>query len=340
MYPLLCTPDRGVFLTFPYGMTVFFFVAFLASSLTAGIIGYAIAAKSRANAEEAGGGGQVRELEAQVQAARKAFSSLGVLLSRTHESVESQSHRLGALRRDLAAQKDADPYDIVAILESEIDRILAENLRLSSDLREARQTVARQEDTLDDLREQASTDGLTRIANRREFDTRIFAQQDRFERLGEAYSLVLIDIDHFKKVNDKHGHPSGDKVIAGVAETAASCINPADLAARYGGEEFAILLPRATLGGARLTAEKIREKVERTSFWCDSGPVSVTVSLGVAQVHDGEALEALIRRTDEALYNAKRSGRNQVQAATPDPQDLQQRIRETVETVDDSPVAS
>jgi diguanylate cyclase len=309
---------------------LFYLIAFLASSLTAGVIGYASALKMAGGGNESRSSKKREELEAQLDTARKAFSSLGGLLSRTHESVETQSNRLTALRRDLAERPDAEPAEVVAILQAELDRVLADNLRLSADLREARQTVARQEESLSELRKEARTDGLTRIANRREFDTRIFAQHDRFERLGETYSIIMVDIDHFKRVNDERGHQAGDKVIAGVAEMAASCINPADLAARYGGEEFAVMLPRATLSGAQRTAERIRQKVERTSFWCDDRPVTVTISLGVAQIQEEEALEALIRRADAALYSAKSNGRNQVQVSEVAYKDVEERVKEVL----------
>jgi len=303
-----------------------YLIAFIVSSFSAALVGYAIAVWLQS--EHAADSDQVHELEAQVEAARRAFASLGTLLSRSQESVETQTQRLGALRRDLAERDSDDPVHLLQVLEAEIDRIIGENLKLGADLREARQTVARQEEALQSLREEARTDGLTRIANRREFDLRLARQHDRFESLGESYSIVLLDIDHFKQINDAQGHPAGDRVIAGVAQLAESCVSPSDVVARYGGEEFAVLLPRTLLGGARLMAEKIREKVECTAFWFQDRPLQITASFGVGQIVAEEAPELLLRRIDEALYEAKRGGRNRVQLAAAELPGVSDRIRE------------
>ncbi len=303
-----------------------YLIAFIVSSLTAGLVGYAIAVWLQA--EQIEEQGHVTELEAQVEAARRAFATLGTLLARSQESVECQSKRLGALRQDLSERDGDDPADVVRILEAEIDRIIADNMKLSADLREARQTVARQEEALTSLKDEARTDSLTRVANRREFDLRLATQHGRFEKLGENYSVLLIDIDHFKQVNDEKGHQAGDHVIAGVAQLADSCTNPVDLVARYGGEEFAVLLPRTLLGGARLMAEKIREKVELTAFWFQDQPLQITISLGAGQIVADETPEALLRRVDDALYDAKRRGRNLVRVAQPGERVIEDRIRE------------
>ncbi|MAE71536.1 MAG: hypothetical protein CME06_13845 [Gemmatimonadetes bacterium] len=309
-----------------------YLIAFIVSSLTAGLVGYAIAVWLQA--EQVEELDHLDELEAQVEVARKVFATLGTLLARSQESVECQSQRLGALRRDLSERDGDDPADVVRILEAEIDRIIADNLKLSADLRDARRTVARQEEALSSMKEDARTDSLTRIANRREFDLRLASQHDRFEKLGEGYSILMIDIDRFKQVNDEKGHQAGDHVIAGVAQLAEFCTNPVDLVARYGGEEFAVLLPRTMLGGARLMAEKIREKVEHTSFWFQDQPLQITISLGAGQIVAEEKPEALLRRVDDALYDAKRRGRNRVRVAEPGERTVEVRIREIADGSD------
>jgi len=131
-------------------------------------------------------------------------------------------------------------------------------------------------------------------------------------------ALVLADIDHFKTVNDTHGHLIGDKVIRAVAHVLSTNIKGRDIAVRIGGEEFALLLPETSLSGAASLAEKLRELVAQGRIRRNDGEEQVghvTLSLGVAAAEDGDSLEALIERTDAALYAAKRGGRNRVTVA-------------------------
>ena len=157
----------------------------------------------------------------------------------------------------------------------------------------------------------ATTDPLTGLANRAAFLERARVEVQRAERTGRSLAVVLFDIDRFKAVNDRFGHPAGDRVLAGAAGAIARTVRGIDLAARWGGEEFAVLLVEAdesTAGGA---VERIREAVGALAP--PRVPVSVTVSAGIA-IHHGlferGTVEGLLRRADEALYDAKRDGRN------------------------------
>jgi diguanylate cyclase (GGDEF)-like protein len=157
----------------------------------------------------------------------------------------------------------------------------------------------------------ATTDGMTGLTNHRTFKERGAAALQRADRSGRPLCLLLTDIDFFKKVNDTHGHATGDVVIRAVAEVLRNSLRRTDIGARYGGEEFAVLLEETDLQAAFGLAERIRTAVGRLSFDGANGPFAVTLSLGIAQLEVGEELGELIERADQALYRAKRGGRNQ-----------------------------
>lgn len=158
----------------------------------------------------------------------------------------------------------------------------------------------------------AARDQLTGLCNRRNFDQRLEGAIARSARHGDRFSLLMIDIDHFKNINDHYGHATGDDVLRRFGEVLSERLRQNDIAARWGGEEFAVLADGANLENARLLAEQIRESVAMTPF----PPVPrVTVSVGVAEYQEGESGDDLLRHADKALYGAKRNGRNRVIAA-------------------------
>jgi diguanylate cyclase (GGDEF)-like protein len=162
----------------------------------------------------------------------------------------------------------------------------------------------------------ATTDGLTGLLNHRTFQERTDAQLRQSERYGKRVSIILCDIDHFKSVNDTYGHPVGDVVLKGVAATIAKEARTTDLVARYGGEEFAVVMPETDTAGAMVIAERIRERIGKRVFETEQGPLSVTMSLGVATFPEDATKKAeLVERADACLYHAKRHGRNQSVAA-------------------------
>lgn len=187
------------------------------------------------------------------------------------------------------------------------------------------------------LRELAVKDTLTSLYNRRYFFHRLNSEIQRSKRYGRTLSLIILDVDNFKRYNDRYGHPAGDKLLRGLAETMVGNIRRSDakpsyevdIACRYGGEEFAVILPeaatvqgaataeriRATVEtkGAVVLAERIRQQVEKSQF---EGVIGVTISIGVASYPDhGTDAEALIKAADDALYVAKRTGKNRVVVA-------------------------
>ncbi|MBK8594380.1 MAG: diguanylate cyclase [Holophagales bacterium] len=157
----------------------------------------------------------------------------------------------------------------------------------------------------------ATTDPLTGAANRRHFDETLALQVEQARRYGEPLSLVLLDLDHFKAINDEYGHARGDEVLSEVSHRLQESLRVTDRLARWGGEEFAALLPHCDAAAALATAEKLRAVVSAPS---PSGAWTVTASFGVAQLRPGEGPEELMKRADAALYDAKAAGRNAVRA--------------------------
>jgi diguanylate cyclase len=169
---------------------------------------------------------------------------------------------------------------------------------------------------VDALVDLSSRDALTGVANRRSFELALAREIDRVARSGEPALLLALDIDHFKRVNDRHGHGAGDQVIRAVAAALLDCVRPMDLVARVGGEEFAIILPNCPPAFGETVAERVRRRVERTPVALANGtPLHVTISVGGAfapqWVRSTPAL--WLERADQQLYRAKALGRNLVQ---------------------------
>jgi diguanylate cyclase (GGDEF)-like protein len=155
-----------------------------------------------------------------------------------------------------------------------------------------------------------TVDGLTQVFNRRYFLEQLDREVSRSKRYRRELSLILFDIDHFKQINDNFGHLAGDYVLKQLATVVKGKIRREDILARYGGEEFAIVLPEIDTPNAFAFAEKIRKLVEKAPFKFEDTKISVTVSVGVATCADSDDAAALIKRTDEKLYEAKGAGRN------------------------------
>lgn len=160
------------------------------------------------------------------------------------------------------------------------------------------------------LTTQAQTDPLTGAINRRGLMHRLPALHARARQGGSGYVVLMVDVDHFKAINDQHGHAEGDQVLKRVAHRLRDSLRGGDLVARWGGEEFCVVLPRTQLAEAHALAERLASEV------ADSGVPQVTVSIGVAEVNAArESVEDVIRRADQALYDAKEAGRNRVVTA-------------------------
>jgi diguanylate cyclase (GGDEF)-like protein len=190
-----------------------------------------------------------------------------------------------------------------------LERLLSEKDELNGRLEAANKRLAHI----------ASTDGLTGLFNHRTFQEELKRDLARAERSGSPLSLILFDVDHFKKLNDTWGHQAGDAVLKAIGKLLLASVRTGDVAARYGGEEFVVILPDTPLDGAQVLAERLRVNISKLRIKMGDATLEVTSSFGVAEVagklrHDGPEL---IERADAALYAAKGAGRNNVQLAPP-----------------------
>jgi len=191
---------------------------------------------------------------------------------------------------------------------------------LGDALDRARARAVRLEEVNRRYQEMAVTDPLTGLRNRRYFEDRLREECARTDRTYQPLSLIMLDLDHFKDVNDVHGHPVGDEVLAHVARLLAGSVRSCDVACRVGGEEFAVLCPGAREDVARRVAERIRRALEQTPLSLSGGKeVSLTGSLGIAVREPDGGTEDLVRQADLALYRAKAGGRNRVEVAPDEP---------------------
>jgi diguanylate cyclase (GGDEF)-like protein len=156
------------------------------------------------------------------------------------------------------------------------------------------------------------TDGLTGLFNRKHLMDLFDMEMARTRRYRIPFTVMIADIDHFKKINDTYGHLAGDSVLRRIADTLVQVVRECDHVGRYGGEEFLIILPNSDAIGAMQMAQRIREKISQVRFHNDGNTISMTISVGVAQCVDGkDSVEAILSRADTALYQAKANGRNQ-----------------------------
>lgn len=267
-------------------------------------------------------------LDAEAQAIRetseRARTALGRILDQLG-TVGSETDRYGQALAGFRGELDQaltveELRAMVAAIAAETTAIVDRQARLQGQLQESSQQLAELRVVLDTARREAMTDGLTGIANRRAFDQTLVAAVESALKDGTPLSLLMVDIDHFKTFNDTHGHLVGDHVLKLVAKVLTEGIKGRDTVARYGGEEFAIILPRTELTNAITLADQLRASVGSRHIVNrarNASYGSVTLSIGAAQYRTGEELMTLLRRADEALYAAKRGGRNRVSAEAP-----------------------
>ncbi|MDB5456316.1 MAG: diguanylate cyclase [Caulobacter sp.] len=240
-----------------------------------------------------------------IQNAQKTNAAFGKTLAGAAEQFEAPEN-LEAMRT------------VVAGLTVATRRVQKENKSLEQRLAESTAEVDRLREHLEQVRRDATTDGLTNLANRKAFDEELDRACAETDDNGDSLCLAVLDIDHFKGFNDTWGHQTGDQVIRYVASVIGRVGAPPRFAARYGGEEFAMIFPREDATMVTALLEEIREEVasrmlKRRSTNEDLG--TITISAGFAQRHRGEASHSLMERADAALYASKRGGRNKVSSA-------------------------
>ena len=164
----------------------------------------------------------------------------------------------------------------------------------------------------EEVQKRALTDGMTNLLNHRAFYDVLDKEVHRTQRYGNNLSLLMIDLDSLKQINDRHGHRAGDAVLLHVAEQIVACIRDTDVAARYGGDEFAIILPNTSLSDAMHVAERMVKNISRKPVHIDGRKLNVSVSVGLGQYHKDQSIEDFMNETDAAMFNAKAAGKNRV----------------------------
>jgi diguanylate cyclase (GGDEF)-like protein len=273
--------------------------------------------------------GEVSFSEGGGPAVGKTFSgveSLSSLAARGHGSVQRERSALRQLPIVAPSERFAiTPHAAVAIPLMRDQTVVAVLTVWSADVIHeaaisALETIAPYAATqvqhateLSNMRHLAERDALTELHNRGTFDHHLQAEVARFERYRRPFALIMLDIDHFKKVNDQYGHDAGDEVLRKVAELVQASLRDVDFAARYGGEEFAVLLPETDKAEAVDVAERIRRLIETTQLKWRAAALSVTISAGVAAMPEhGQDPANIVRAADQLLYEAKRHGRNRI----------------------------
>jgi diguanylate cyclase len=238
------------------------------------------------------------------------------------------SHRIQDLAKgvvsdvgDHATTVDAITDDLRAIVKEHnagpdaavfmtIGRIVEANNQLKSRLAVAEKQIEAQAVELRGFESEARTDSLTGLANRRAFDDEIKRRYAEWQRRKSPFTLLMLDVDHFKQFNDSHGHQAGDEALRNTGEVLVKMARQMDLPCRYGGEEFTVVLPATDIREARVAAERFRKAIETSVVNYEGKKLSLTASIGVAQIGEDDDPARLLRRADEALYKSKEAGRN------------------------------
>lgn len=242
------------------------------------------------------------------------YSTRGTLEKAGQESQVYQAN-LGEAAKQLTDGESSGVVDIVAQLIDETVRMQAASRSLQEELSQTNEDLSSLRTDFKRVREESMSDPLTGIQNRRAFDSALTEARAHAEANNEALCLLMVDIDHFKKVNDNYGHIVGDAVLKQVSIAINNTVRGGDVLARYGGEEFVVLLPNTLMEGAERVADNIcnsvrNQPMDRSHVGKDIG--KVTVSVGVALLYSAESPEEFLVRADTALYRAKASGRNRV----------------------------
>ena len=207
---------------------------------------------------------------------------------------------------------DVDIAEVKHILLSEIDRMVKTNEVLKRQLVKAQTGITSQKEEIDRLKTRAHMDTLTQLSNRAAFDERLQEAFFQWRHFQVAFSLLMMDVDNFKQINDTHGHVQGDRILSEIAEKIKECIRDEDFAARYGGEEFAIVFPDTPAEEALAVGTRIRENVERSVFQAEGNQLRITISGGISQSGMAFTPQDIIDVADKALYVSKSKGRNRI----------------------------
>jgi len=221
-------------------------------------------------------------------------------------NVDEHNDKMLAINHQLTSDAGVEPEEVVNAINSLVEA----NGKMKRDLESAESRLIEQEQQIASREQEAVTDALTSLKNRRGFDDETARCEQLQREMNVTSSVMIIDVDHFKKFNDTHGHQAGDEVLRAVGRALKGAVTARDVVCRYGGEEFAIIYPGRTAERARELSEKARAAIglERVEF--EGKTLQVTASAGLAEFKPGEATASVIKRADKALYGSKDNGRN------------------------------
>jgi diguanylate cyclase len=253
-----------------------------------------------------------REAAANNEKLQLALVHLQDLTANVAQDVGQHNTRVQEISDELTTARAASGDRLEQLVVSSVSSLLKANEQLHEQLQTAENKLEEQAVALQTHVVAARTDAVTCTYNRRALDDELRRRMAEYQRRGSAFSVILLDIDYFKAFNDEHGHQAGDLVLRGVARVVSETMREMDFVARYGGEEFCILVPSTKLRDAVRAAERARAALEKAVFPVGSRELKVTGSLGVAEVGPADDPSSLVRRADEALYAAKKAGRNRI----------------------------
>jgi len=241
--------------------------------------------------------------------AREVIERLSRWMHEIGDNVVDARSRVDHISTELQAALP-EPTEAGGEVDSIVTQLAETNAELRTRLDHAEQTLREQAVELEEYLSEARTDSLTQLPNRRAFDEELTRRFAEFRRGGQPLSVLIMDLDHFKQLNDTHGHTAGDRALEAVSACLAKTLREYDMVARFGGEEFAVVLPGTIGEDARRAAERARVAIDDLQLNCDDEPMRLSISYGLAESDGDEDATNLVSRADDALYASKHAGRN------------------------------
>jgi diguanylate cyclase (GGDEF)-like protein len=278
-------------------MTIFSIPTPVAFALIA-VIGYFIGRRTRRHAQL-----ETDQARRELKRAKAVASELETIAEAVRKNLATHHSSINHFKdrvRDLSGQQKETAWQELC---KEAEEMLKPTLRLAAQIAHAYDEIRQQSNHLMTFTE-IRTDPLTRVSNRRALDETLETMFALLNRYEQRFVVVILDIDHFKKVNDAQGHLQGDRTLQNVARVIDETVRDTDMVARYGGEEFVVVMPHTDANGACVFADRVRSKI--------ASMLDVTISGGVAVALDGDSPQSLLTRADAALYSAKAAGRNRI----------------------------